>query len=481
MRMDHRHFQVGGTLRAALLLGVLAGCGGGGGSSASAGGGGLPPAPTPVGDTGYISQPPLVSAGMTGIVASVPDQGNTSWSWSVTGASADGVLSDAALLLTAGSGSSFRTQCSVDVAGTTTIYYQDSFVVPPMTVTPSFYGSGLIADALANTQVGGPDGNQISYRFRSLNSGALTGVRVFYIWSTSKAGYNAGTGGTVQLALLADDGSAAHLPTGPALASTRISQITAGSFYPQLTFSPAPTLVAGTLYHLCFSNVDPDPAANYVSVDCLYDSAQIAPAQAVISDTDLATLLQQTGTGWAPRPGYTPIVEFDFSAASQGVGYMEVWSSNPKTISGQAMVREHFTVSGGAFTARQVMVRVTRQSGQSPLQFTLQQDDGTVLETGTVPAADILPGVSWWASYSFASPRTLAAGGSYDLVLASAADTVYSAFPYRKGSDKGFGGTTLFPDGYAQFTTTGASGWTGWDMWGQTNRTDGDLEFLFIP
>jgi len=39
----------------------------------------------------------------------------------------------------------------------------------------------------------------------------------------------------------------------------------------------------------------------------------------------------------------------------------------------------------------------------------------------------------------------------------------------------------VFPDGYAQFTTTGAAGWAGWDMWGTPNLKTGDLQFLFVP
>jgi hypothetical protein len=33
----------------------------------------------------------------------------------------------------------------------------------------------------------------------------------------------------------------------------------------------------------------------------------------------------------------------------------------------------------------------------------------------------------------------------------------------------------VFTAGYAQFSHAG--GWTGWDQWGDTNRSDGDLQF----
>ena len=42
----------------------------------------------------------------------------------------------------------------------------------------------------------------------------------------------------------------------------------------------------------------------------------------------------------------------------------------------------------GRIASVQVMVRVTRQSGESPLQFTLQQDNGTVIITADEGADD---------------------------------------------------------------------------------------------
>ena len=70
---------------------------------------------------------------------------------------------------------------------------------------------------------------------------------------------------------------------------------------------------------------------------------------------------------------------------------------------------------------------------------------------------------------------------AYHLTLSSPADTLYSAYPMRKGGDKGFTNATYFPDGYAQFTTTGTKGWAGWTQWGTPNLTNSDLQFMFIP
>jgi hypothetical protein len=469
-----------GAAQRALPLLLLLRCGG-----AAAPGTPVPlpplPAPAPLGNTGFITQPPVVSAGLDGLVASVPVQTGASWSWSLTGGTITGPRQNAALTFTAGSGPCLQTQCAVTQGDQTTIYAQDTFVVPPLAVAPAYYGPGLNADALANTQVGGPGGNEVSHRFRARSSGPLLSVRVFLIWDFQKPGYFAGTGGTLRVDLLADDGTAAHLPAGPALASTTYGNILASDYYPLLTFPQPATLVAGALYHLRFANVDPAPTANYVSVDSLYTEAEVAPGQPVVSDLDAATLLRQNGSAWQVRRGFTPVVEYRFPDHNQGQGYMEVWSGNPKAISGPAMVREHFTVAGPAFTASKVMVRLRREAGASPLTLRLEQGNGTTLATSAQPAASVLLGATWWVTFPLPAPVTLASGGTYNLTLECPADTRYAAFPYRKGTDKGFSGQTLFLDGYAQFTTTGASGWMGWDQWGQPDRRDGDLQFLFVP
>src|SRR4029077_21114340 len=72
------------------------------------------------------------------------------------------------------------------------------------------YGPGLGADSLANTVVGGPYGNIVSYRFRVGHSGSLQQIHVYLIL---RAGYAAGTGGKLQVTVNADDGTPAHNPS----------------------------------------------------------------------------------------------------------------------------------------------------------------------------------------------------------------------------------------------------------------------------
>jgi len=434
-------------------------------------------------DTGYITAPALVSAGKTGILATVPVRTGATYLWTCANGTITGPSVNAALTFTAPAAPGLVTPaCTVTAGGVATTYSQGIPVVPPLTPTPAFYGSGWSADSLANTIVGGPSGNQVSYRFQARYSQALEAVRVFFIWSNTKAGYASGGGGTVRVDVMADDGTASHLPTGIPLASASYGAvILQNNFYPRIAFPLPAVLRGGAFYHLVFTDVDPDPANNWVSLDTLWTDAATAPMQAVLPDAAFAVLFKPAGGAWRLRPNYTPTVELDFTSASQGNGYMEVWSANPKPISGTAAVREAFKVSGPSRIFSRVQVRLRRLAGQGPLTVRVEEADGTLVEEVQVAAASVLPGVSTWVTVPFAQSHVLNSGVAYNLVLRAPAGTTYSAFPIRKGRDKGFSPTTFFPDGHAQFTSSAPTGWAGWDMWGTPNLTTSDLQFAFVP
>jgi hypothetical protein len=434
-------------------------------------------------NTGYITAPKLVTAGMTAITAFVPTQAGATYAWSVTGGTIPGVTRNAAVVFTAGPVGTATLQCTVTLAGTATTYTQDVPVAAGQAATPFYYGSGFSADSLANTQVGGANRNTVSYRFQAKHASALNAIRVFFIWSAAKPGYQAGLGGTVQVDLMADDGTAAHLPKGPSLSSVAYTDIlTQNNFYPRLAFPSPAILKGGALYHLVFTNTDPDPVNNYVSLDSIYTNAQTAPMQGCIADNNWAVLMQ-AGTGaWKTRMGFSPTLDLEFAdGGHQGNGYMEIWSTNPKAIQGSARVRETFKVTGPSRTFTKISIRLQRVAGTSPLTVRLEETDGTLIEQGTVDAASILQSAPNWVTVTFPLNQVLSSGVAYNLVLSSPADTQYSAYPMRKGSDKGFSNATYFPDGFAQFTTTGNGGWAGWDMWGTSNLTFSDLQFMFIP
>ena len=441
-------------------------------------------AATPVANTGYITAPALVSTGMTGVLAYVPAQVGATYAWTVVGGATVGWTTSAAVTFTAGAVGTAALQCNVTVKGVTTTYLQDVPVVAKPAATPAFYGSGFGADSLANTQLGGPNLNAVSYRFQSKHACALDSIRVFFIWSAIKFGYQAGEGGTIRVDLLADDNSAAHLPTGPSLATVSYSNIiTTGNFYPSLAFATPAVLKGGALYHLVFTNIDPTPITNYVSLDSIYTNAQTAPMQGCIPDADWAVLVKSGAGAWKTRIGFTPTLELSFAdGGHQGNGYVEVWSTAPQIVSGSDSVRETFKVTGPSRTFTKVAVRMKLVAGNSPLTVSLEETDGTVIERATIPASSFLQCTPAWATATFPLSHVLASGVSYNLVFTSPADTQYAAYPMRKGADKGFSNATYFPDGFAQFTTaTGNLGWKGWTQWGTANLTDSDLQFMFVP
>jgi hypothetical protein len=348
----------------------------------------------------------------------------------------------------------------------------------------NFYGPGIGSDGLANTTVG-PYGNTVSYRFRAKHSGVLPQVLIYLI--PDHAGYAGGTAGTTQVTLTTDDGASTHNPTSTVLASYVMSNVLAlpspSRYFYMIKFSSAPTLSAGTLYHLVFRSIDASPSVNFLSVDALYQNVWPTPCQPTMSDADAAVLLSEDGTSWQPRGGYTPIYQLQFqNGITEGIGYMEGWSGAPEPISGTNSVRETFTLSGAAEKVYSVAIRVARLSGNDPLTVRLENGDGSLIEEGAVPATAIQESnatspLYFWATYKFSTTYTLVPGNAYHLDLEASAPSLYQAFPIRKGVNYGFQPTTYFPDGHAEFEQSGS--WAGWTQWGTPNRTDGDLQFYF--
>jgi Putative Ig domain len=351
---------------------------------------------------------------------------------------------------------------------------------------PGYYGPGLGADGLANTTLG-PNGNAVSYRIRARHSGVLENVHVYLI--SDRKGYAAGNGGTIQVTLHADDGTAAHNPSLKVLATYVMSNVPSlpspARYFYVFKFPLAPTLTAGDLYHFVFKNIGPSPTVNYLSVDDLYQAVPTTPEQPTMNDMDCAVLLSEAGSAWTLRRGYTPIYELDFSnGVTEGIGYIEGWIGSPEYISGTKAVRETFTISGSSVTVASVAVRVARVSGSSPLTVRLEHANGALIEEISIPATQIAESNATaphyaWMKAAFSSAQTLVAGQTYHLDLEASAPTEYMAFPIRKGLSYGFHSTTYFPDGRAEFTQNGS--WVGWTQWGATNRTDGDLQFYFVP
>jgi hypothetical protein len=338
----------------------------------------------------------------------------------------------------------------------------------PVLAGQTFYGTGMAMDALANTTL-----NQTvnSYRFRSAHTGPLAGIRFFLI--IDKPGYAGGNNGTVRVEIQTDDGSDAHNPSGQVLTGYTIENSNLTTFA-EVSFPSPPTLREGQLYHVVFSNTDPNPTINYCSIDALLSSLNNppTPAQPTIDNADWIQLIRVNGGAWRVRPGYSPILQLNYADGFvSGVGYIESWIASTKTISSSFRVRERFTVNQSSRTVRQVFLRV--RDGSGDLHVRLEKGGGTLIDEGKMTSA---PAGNNWFLYTFAEPQTLATGQTYNLVF-SAPSGSYDVFPIRHGSAYGFSPRTYFSDGVAEYDS--GSGWVGWDAWGVSNRREQNLQFYF--
>ncbi len=331
------------------------------------------------------------------------------------------------------------------------------------------YGAGIAMDSLANTTL---NHSISSYRFRSAHDGRLSSIRFFLI--LNKTGYAGGNNGTVRVEIQTDDGTSAHNPSGQMLAGYTIANASLTTF-PLVTFVSPPGLQQGSLYHVVFSNTDPNPEINYCSIDALLSSVSNppTPAQPTVGDADWIQLIRPTGGSWRVRQGYSPILQLNYADGFvSGLGYMESWIASTKTIHGGFRVREAFRVSGPDRTVRQVFLRV--RAGSGGLNARLEHGDGTLIEQGAMSSA---PSGNNWLMYTFAEPRTLSAGQPFNLVFSSSSGS-YDVFPMRQGSAYGFSPRTYFSDGVAEYDS--GTGWVGWDAWGVANRHEQNLQFYFV-
>jgi hypothetical protein len=251
-----------------------------------------------------------------------------------------------------------------------------------------------------------------------------------------------------------------------------------------LPLSPKYTAVKGTRYAFVFSNTDPNPDANYVSIDGLY-TFDAAP-QPRFDSADMRQLIR-VGTGaWSERTDYTtPIFDITYAnGAHQGQGYMEVWNGNGEAImDGTRKMRETFTVTGGDRSITKLGLRMARATGSAPLTVTLESGGATVA-TATITASSV-PQVAVTTSGSGQGQKwvttpitaTLKNGQSYNLVLSTAVGTTYWTTTISEGSSYGMQPATYFADGKAQ-------DWDG-SQWQDTKAQTGvrvpraDLQFYF--
>jgi len=326
------------------------------------------------------------------------------------------------------------------------------------------YGTGVGYDTKANLWVGG-NNQKVAIKFKATSSSALNSVRFV---QRGGAGYSLGNGGTMAVSVRADDG-AGH----PSASSLAQQSYTPGNpsggweKFDAVTFASPATLTAGTTYYIVFSNTS---TSNYISVNSVFIYGGSTPRQPMFNDSEFG-LMYTSGAWGSVHSGYTPVVDLTYaSGVHAGQAYYEAMIANYATISGaSSMARERFTVTGGNKTVNSASIRLRRSTGTSPLKLTLETAAGVAIDSGTVTAASVPVsspggdnGGSKWVTVTFATPRVLTNGSTYNLKASTETGTTYTTFPVRSGEDKGFMAHTF--TGSGQRTTNGST-WTDLYQW----------------
>lgn len=361
---------------------------------------------------------------------------------------------------------------------------------------PDLYGAALQGDALGNVPLAPKSygGRAVSFRFRAPNSGRVTSL-TYYNQYRLQGGYAKGDGGKVIIELRTDDGTNNHWPSKTVLASCALAKPLTAGYFPVLYFDDNAFLEAGKLYHIVFSNVHSNPAANYVSINCLhnYRNRLAQKAGDSISDPDTAVLVKNDiGEIWRPRIQSTPIFNLFFSdGKALGQGYVGAISGWNVTMDPTNKVRETFAVKDSEKAVTEVYVRVSRNSGD--LAVRLEGRDGALIEEGVIPGVDVAPdrelllknksmayiGKMRWYSYKFKKTHVLEPGKGYNLVVSSPNGS-YLSWGLLKGQRYTFSPATHFADGWCQYSTNDGKEWQDY-QYGQGSHTkDVDLQFYFV-
>jgi hypothetical protein len=336
----------------------------------------------------------------------------------------------------------------------------------------SVFGVGWTADSLANLEVGRFAGRMVSYRFRAARDGAVSTIRVFFIFRKLCDGcYANGNGGSVNIDVVSDDGSANHFPSRNVLGSVLVRDPL--TEWNRLLRFPKPVkLESGKLYHIVFSNPTADPQHNYVSVDDLYTTFQGSGLQPSGAASELAVLLKSTAkSGWELKPQHVPIVSINYDDGyQQGQGYMDV-KHNGIVVNPGESVREVFRISGADRAFKTLAVRLEPMGDQGNVQVKVENESGEDLQASSLNLSNATSS-ALWKTVDFPKALSLSKGSQYSVVLSAENGARFRISPLQKGKQYGFNVDSLFASGRCEVRF--------WPIWiGCLGRYDLDLPFYF--
>ena len=371
-----------------------------------------------------------------------------------------------------------------------------------------YFGPGINMISLNNFALNSAT-EYVDYTFIAQQTGSVASLMPYFVdckvetsnsCATGAGLYGGGDGAELQVNVYPDNGSGepdmAAQPLGsvtpfwvcgggPITSTCRQASYT----FRMLNFAQPVAVVAGMEYHVVFRNIASSPTVNFSSLDASLSPTSLgcptvnSPAQPTFAPNQLGILRSSDGgSTWGPGSGSvcnTPIVDISYSNGfHQGNGYTYIGGFTATIGGSQDIVRELFTVGGSNKSVTAVSVDVTLVSGAEGLYAALEDGAGTVLAKGQA-----MPGTgafSFWRTYTFKSPVTLASGQTYQLLLT--ATSSYSAAALENGSQNGepFSPDTVWSatNAHAQYSTDDGTSWTYWEQ--ETGVSEkADLMFYF--
>lgn len=354
------------------------------------------------------------------------------------------------------------------------------------------YGPGVnMMQGLANFVIGVRGGQEwcTSHRFRCTHSGYVAGLRLY--WQTG-SGYASGAGGIVRIRVVPDDGrgkpNVSATPYGECYYEMQLqSGEGSKSLFPFLPFqSITSPLKEGNVYHILQEGIA-GGYENYTSSNNCITNKDAGYRPARWTDvSDMASLFgyrNQGGSTYTWRDctelggtnncWYLPIFELHYTDGGlQGNGNMEGgWTSDRLlyTATASSPVAEFFTPGKNHSFQGMSFIASCKSSGS--MIVSLVHQGSTIWTTSVTSSYDfheIPTGRSSfsriiWRDVEMASPVSMNAGQSYQLIFQPQGSSQWGFGDARNGSAWCFGFPAAFTESEAKVKVGG--NWVGYDHW----------------